>query len=357
MKTCEVCGRELHGRQRLYCSMKCRRKAKAERKKDPSKAKPRYKYWVLRSPSGDLYRTYSLRDFVEAHPEDFRNAEAAIHGFGLGCVENGWTVVSRQTTDGELVASPPRKNRTFWTLRSPSGEVYGFSNLRQFLREHPEDFPNVDSAASAFTHVSGTDRTVRGWSVLPNPETSAKVSTWSPARLYKLMTCRDCGREYTGHIRTIRCPECQKEVTRRNNVEYLRRKRAGQVREIGSTAICEACGKKYTVDAPRQRYCKECAPTAIRENCNKKSSERKKIAYADPVKRAIRNERSRHAPLPHTCAVCGREFYDIGNPLYCSEECRYADLTPEQKEQRNAQARDRRAKQKALLQQQKNAGE
>lgn len=316
-------------------------------------SKRRYKYWVLRSPSGDLYRTYSLSDFVKAHPEEFPNAKVAVHGLYIGSAASGWIVVYRQTMDGEMIASPPKKNRNFWTLRSPSGEVYGVSNLRQFLRDHPEDFPNIDTAASAFTQVTGTARTVRGWSVLPDSETSAKVSTWSPVPF-----CRDCGRELTGHIRVTRCPECQKEANRRNNVEYRQRKRDGKVREIGSTAICEACGEKYTVESGSQRYCKACSPAVVRENCRKKSREQKM---------AVMNERSRAVPLPHTCTVCGNEFYAIGKPLYCSDECRqeakkqhkiqydlsrrekhreydkkrYAQRTPEQKEQRNAKARER----------------
>ena len=255
----------------------------------------RYKYWVLRSPSGDLYRTYSLSDFVKAHPEEFPNAKVAVHGLYIGSAASGWIVVYRQTMDGEMIASPPKKNRNFWTLRSPSGEVYGVSNLRQFLRDHPEDFPNIDTAASAFTQVTGTARTVRGWSVLPDSETSAKVSTWSPVPF-----CRDCGRELTGHIRVTRCPECQKEANRRNNVEYRQRKRDGKVREIGSTDICEACGGKYTVESGSQRYCKACATAVVRENCSKKSREQKM---------AVLNERSRAVPLPHTCTVCGKEFY------------------------------------------------
>lgn len=208
--------------------------------------------------------------------------------------------------------------------------------------------------------------------MLPNPVSSAQITTWRKWRCYKLLTCSDCGREYTGHIKTIRCPECQAEADRRHNAEYRQRKMAGQAREIGSTAICERCGAAYTVESGLQRYCKACAPAAIKEQRNQASREWNQAAYADPAKRDGKNEARRAVPLPRTCTVCGKTFYSTGEPLYCSEDCRqkarkeyqtrydqerrekrredakarYAKLTPEEKEQRNAKARERYARRK-----------
>lgn len=333
--------------------------------------KRRYKCWVLRSPTGELYRTDSISDFVKARPDEFPNAKIAIRQFYI-CSVYGWDVVSRQTEDGKIDLPPYHQNRTFWTLRSPSGEVYGVPNLNQFLLDHPEDFPNPASAAVCFTQASGTTRTVRGWSVLPNPVSSAQITTWRKWRCYKLLTCSDCGREYTGHIKTIRCPECQAEADRMHNAEYRQRKLAGKAREIGSTAICERCGAAYTVESGLQRYCKACAPVAIKEKRNQSSREWNQAAYADPEKRDGKNEARRAVPLPHTCTVCGKTFYTTGESLYCSEDCRqkarkeyqtrydqerrekrredakarYANLTPEEKEQRNAKARERYARRK-----------
>ena len=101
--------------------------------------KRRYKYWVLRSPSGELYKVCSLRDFVESHPEDFPNVKTSLRKFYHGGSARDWEVVSRQAMDGSVAPPPAKKLRTFWTLRSPSGEVYGVPNLKQFLRDHPEE--------------------------------------------------------------------------------------------------------------------------------------------------------------------------------------------------------------------------
>lgn len=44
-------------------------------------SKRRYKCWVLRSPTGDLYRTDSISDFVKSRPDEFPNAQFATRQF------------------------------------------------------------------------------------------------------------------------------------------------------------------------------------------------------------------------------------------------------------------------------------
>lgn len=79
--------------------------------------------------------------------------------------------------------------------------------------------------------------------------------------------CRneDCGREFLGGPRAWYCPECRLERRRRQSREGKRRKRAGEVRELGSEDVCEICGGPYIVQSGNQRYCPECAPCAIAE--------------------------------------------------------------------------------------------
>lgn len=149
MKTCEVCGRELLVRQRHYCSMECRRKAEAERKKDPAKAGHSYRRWVLRSPKGEYYKTDNLQAFMDDHPGYFSNPKSAINLLYRKGGTAGWQVVSRETLDGHVDYPTPSNIRKFFRLRSPDGQIYEVTNVNQFLREHPEAFPNVRSAASA----------------------------------------------------------------------------------------------------------------------------------------------------------------------------------------------------------------
>ena len=259
MKTCEVCGRELNKHQRLYCSMECRRKAEAERKKDPAKTKPQYRRWVLRSPKGEYYKTDNLQAFMDDHPDYFQKPKFAIQRLYLKGGTAGWQVVSRETLDGHVDYPTPSRIRKFFRLRSPDGQIYEVTNVNQFLREHPEDFPNVNSAASALFSFGK----VRGWTVLPNVEPSPETAVWHECYYNKHdpdepLICRDCGREYMSPYNSIRCPDCEAKLKVKRHADQYQRNRSGQVRKIGSTAICERCGAEYTVTGGRQRYCGAC---------------------------------------------------------------------------------------------------
>lgn len=175
VRVCEVCGCELNKHQHLYCSMECRRKAEAERKKDPAKAKPQYRRWVLRSPKGEYYKTDNLQAFMNDHPGYFPKPKTAILLLYKNGGTAGWQVVSRETLDGHVDYPTPSRIRKFFRLRSPDGQIYEVTNVRQFLREHPEEFPNVNSAASALS----TAQAFRGWTVLPNVDPSAVLSAMS----------------------------------------------------------------------------------------------------------------------------------------------------------------------------------
>ena len=52
------------------------------------------------------------------------------------------------------------------------------------------------------------------------------------------------------------CPDCRVEAERERNRKY---KRNGSARKIGSTDLCEKCGKEYIVTSGLQKYCPECA--------------------------------------------------------------------------------------------------
>lgn len=78
--------------------------------------------------------------------------------------------------------------------------------------------------------------------------------------------CRHCAKSFRGGPRAWYCPDCRIERRRMHDRMAQERKKRGMVREIGSTDICERCGKEYTVTGGLQKYCPDCAPIAIAEN-------------------------------------------------------------------------------------------
>lgn len=141
-------------------------------------------------------------------------------------------------------------------------------------------------------------------------------------------TCIVCGNMFYGHIRSTRCPECQAARDKETTRQYKARKRAGTSRLIGSTAYCEKCGEPYTVTSGLQRYCKVCAPAALKESKNEISRKWNREHYADPATREAKNECARRTdPARKVCPVCGNEF-DAPNAKwkYCSPECRQQGL-------------------------------
>lgn len=73
---------------------------------------------------------------------------------------------------------PTNVNARHWILRSPSGVLYEFDNLNLFIREHPEFFPNFQSARTAISAIArGKTRAIyyKGWSVVYRSEETNKT--------------------------------------------------------------------------------------------------------------------------------------------------------------------------------------
>ena len=129
--------------------------------------------------------------------------------------------------------------------------------------------------------------------------------------------CISCGVEFTGGPRAYYCPECRVLRTKQTNREYNERKKAGNVREIGSTDICENCGKSYTVTAGLQKYCPDC-----KEEMDQERSRTASLDHYNRNKDVINPIRNiRRAVPPRRCAICGRDFKARSSKNYCSEEC------------------------------------
>jgi len=188
-----------------------------------------------------------------------------------------------------------------------------------------------------------------------NEAENARQRTASEGRerlgIYRQRVCQDCGITYVGHIKTKRCPDCQAAANRAASRRYRERKKAGKERAIGSISLCEACGKPYTVDGPLQRYCKECAPHAVRENVRRIHRTYNQNAYYNPDNpegseriHAMKKRKQRII----VCPVCGKNFAPKGRQKWCSPECMkegkkayYAAYDEERKEKKQAKAKAR----------------
>lgn len=187
--------------------------------------------------------------------------------------------------------------------------------------------------------------------------------------LYRDKICPDCGVSFVGHIKTKRCKSCQAEADRKHDRECKQRAALGKVRRLGSIDLCEICGKPYTVNGGKQRYCSTCAPIANRKIHN----DFNRAYYSYPANAARKSASRLRDPMSYTCEVCGATFSSRAFSLTCSADCRaihrkaymsaydadrsqqriqysrarWAALTPEQREEVNRQAREAYARRKS----------
>lgn len=143
-------------------------------------------------------------------------------------------------------------------------------------------------------------------------------------KLYIPHNCSDCGQKYIGHIKTKRCPDCQKTANLRASAECKRRKALGNTRKLGSMDLCENCGKPYVVNGGKQRYCKDCADKAVLENIRRYKRDWNREYYSNAEMREIKNSKRRKDwKVDRACAICGSIFIpDSPNQKFCSDACR-----------------------------------
>lgn len=126
-------------------------------------------------------------------------------------------------------------------------------------------------------------------------------------------TCAMCGTAFVGYPRSKYCPTCRVKAKRENNRMH---KKNGPSRKLGSTDICQACGKEYTVEGGLQRYCPECGKTVVAENVRAQS--RKWNASHREELNAYRQDMRKDRRV---CAVCGKAFSSPIPSVTCSPEC------------------------------------
>lgn len=149
--------------------------------------------------------------------------------------------------------------------------------------------------------------------------------------------CRTCGAEFPGGPRAWYCPVCRADRQRKQSRAAKRRKAAGETRSLGSEDRCAICGKAYTVNSGRQRYCPDCAPEAWAE-ADRQQGRAWYAANGDPDAR--RELRKTHA-AELLCVICGKPYIPADASKTCSGACS-AELARRTAARRDAKRRPRR---------------
>lgn len=110
-----------------------------------------------------------------------------------------------------------------------------------------------------------------------------------------LKTCSTCKIEFMGGTRAIFCPSCRAERIRQRDREKHQRQRAGTLRKIGSTDLCDKCGRTYTVTGGYQKFCPVCSE--VERKLRQRESHLR--MQADPVRHRRMIERARAWALSH----------------------------------------------------------
>ena len=148
-----------------------------------------------------------------------------------------------------------------------------------------------------------------GSSLCPSCVAADKKST------IRTRVCKQCGRKFPGGPRAWYCPECRAE---RKKEAGRRHRQKGTSRPIGSVDVCEICGKPYTVNSARQRYCPACAAEAVRAV----DREQGRKWNRENVDVDARREQRHDATAELLCVICGKPYKPgNGTELTCSPEC------------------------------------
>lgn len=167
-----------------------------------------------------------------------------------------------------------------------------------------------------------TNRTKRACQVCGKPFYGVKDCFYCPAcakgkkldTVIKIRTCQDCGVEFFGGPRARRCPDCAYKAKQETSRQH---KKTGTVRPIGSTDKCVICGKEYTVDSGRQKYCSDaCQRKGVLEwqRAHKRGYNK---ASGQDVKKVERRKQTQKI-----CVYCLRAFASDKPTNACSDYCR-----------------------------------
>lgn len=156
-------------------------------------------------------------------------------------------------------------------------------------------------------------------------------------------TCKICGASFMGYPRSFFCLECSAERKKQQKKIYNRRQPA---RPLGSTDICESCGKQYIVNSGRQKYCPECAKEQVEKNI--RAHKREYMADNSEKSRELKKDTRGKR---YICQICGKEYEKHTSASTCSPECE-----KELRRRRQNRADIKRGKRKIPADQRYNSG-
>lgn len=350
-KTCAICGNEFETRSHWtkYCSDKCRSKAVVLGAK-------RYRERLLATPEGRAIDAQRRKKYAETQREkQGRKKRQSAKDKIKKCAHCGKEFTGRggskfcsdecrkAVINQERAAEKSKLNGRFCkvcgkaltgrqrTVCSKECEGRRHAEKAQQTAIKPQKAAMESVSNERICKVCGKPLSGRQKRYCSEECRMKAASIWAlenykPVRgkqgLYREQICIDCGKPYYGHIRQKRCRECREEHKRRLHQESERRRKLGKTRKIGSTDICEMCGKPYIVMSGMQRYCKKCAPIAVAENIRSKARERTAEYYKDETHREEKAEARRVKVFDiKSCDICGLVFVPHGNQEYCSKEC------------------------------------
>lgn len=130
--------------------------------------------------------------------------------------------------------------------------------------------------------------------------------------VYRERVCSDCGAVFWGYPKSKRCPDCQRAVSLARKRTYNKR---GAARPLGSIDHCQSCGAEYVVESGLQRYCKNCAADAVRENI-REDKRRYNAGHPEIIGKAREARKG-----CKVCPICGGAVPAGTVSVTCSPEC------------------------------------
>jgi hypothetical protein len=130
-------------------------------------------------------------------------------------------------------------------------------------------------------------------------------------------TCIQCSKIFIGGPRAYYCPDCRVERVRETNRQHKQRRKFGTFRKLGSSDICERCGKDYIVMGGLQKFCEDCKKIHAMEYDRITSLKYYKLNKH--IINPVRNKRRRLGT--RTCAWCHEKFETHTSKITCSDEC------------------------------------